>query len=89
MIKSVIPFIITLMMLILGCKTENKLDITKAISFTTAAGTDFRITKNQDFTFKKSTQPLESEVFVLIDPKQQFQPFIGIGGAITDAAAET
>jgi glucosylceramidase len=87
--RSVTLFVLPIMMLFLGCKTENRLDITEAVSYTTAAGTDLRISKTQDFKFEKSVQPLESEVFVLIDPKQQFQSFIGIGGAITDASAET
>ncbi len=38
--------------------------------------------------FENATQPKESEVAVFVNPEKQFQSFLGIGGAITDAAAE-
>lgn len=38
--------------------------------------------------FGSSSQPLESEVAVFVNTDKQFQSFIGIGGAITDASAE-
>ncbi|MBR8536987.1 glycoside hydrolase family 30 protein [Carboxylicivirga sediminis] len=38
--------------------------------------------------FGEANQPLESEVAVFVNPNKQFQTFIGIGGAITDASAE-
>lgn len=83
-------FITPIMILLWGCKTQKQLvAITEAVSYTTAANTDLRISKTQDFKFKKSEQPLENEIFILVDPDKQFQSFIGIGGAITDAAAET
>jgi glucosylceramidase len=34
-------------------------------------------------------QPLETQVCVFVDPRQKFQKLIGIGGALTDASAET
>src|SRR5487761_2458422 len=37
----------------------------------------------------KMGQPLETQPCVFIDPSKTFQTFIGIGGALTDAAAET
>ena len=38
--------------------------------------------------FEESVQPSENQAFVLVDPSHQFQEILGIGGAITDAAAE-
>ena len=40
-------------------------------------------------SFEALPQPLETNVCVFVDPTHQFQTFIGFGGAITDAAAET
>ncbi len=40
------------------------------------------------YGFTKAEQPLESEVSVFVNPQKQFQTFLGIGGAITDASAE-
>ncbi len=34
-------------------------------------------------------QPLETDVCVFVDPSKTFQSLIGIGGALTDASAET
>ncbi len=64
-------------------------EVSKAQVYTTAKDTELRIAKTGEFTFKPSEQPLETQVFVFVDPKQQFQEFIGVGGAITDASAET
>ena len=56
--------------------------------YTTADSTTLRITKTDTLHFKEFGQPLESEACVFIDPSHQFQTFLGIGGAITDASAE-
>ena len=56
--------------------------------YTTASGTDMRLSNSATLTFEAATQPLESEVAVFVNPVQQFQTFLGIGGAITDASAE-
>lgn len=39
--------------------------------------------------FEKFEQPKETDVCVFVDPDFKYQKIIGIGGAITDAAAET
>jgi glucosylceramidase len=57
--------------------------------YTTAANTDLRLSANGTLRFSPGRQPLETEPFVLVDPSASFQPFLGIGGALTDAAAET
>jgi glucosylceramidase len=38
--------------------------------------------------FEVAPQPREDEISVFVNPNKQFQTFIGIGGAITDASAE-
>lgn len=57
--------------------------------YTTAHNTDYRLTKTETQQFKDFGQPLETQVCVFIDPSKTFQTIVGIGGAITDAAAET
>lgn len=56
--------------------------------YTTAKDTDKRLSLDLKKEFKKAKQPLETEVAVFVNPKKQFQKFLGIGGAITDASAE-
>lgn len=65
-------------------KKEMKLTV-----YTTAANTGLRIAKSGDLTFSDFKQPLETQPCVFIDPAHTFQSFIGIGGALTDASAET
>src|SRR5689334_6536850 len=57
--------------------------------YTTAKGTDLRISQNGQLSFKDFKQPLETQPTVFVDPAHTYQTFIGIGGALTDAAAET
>lgn len=40
-------------------------------------------------TFTDSPQPPETETLVFVDPTKTFQTMLGIGGALTDASAET
>ncbi|HEY4935612.1 MAG TPA: glycosyl hydrolase, partial [Puia sp.] len=58
--------------------------------YTTAENTEYRITKTADnLPFADFGQPLETQVCVFVDPTHSFQTILGIGGAITDASAET
>lgn len=56
--------------------------------FTTAAETEMRISPTATLSFEDASQPFENEVAVFVNPDEQFQTFLGIGGAITDASAE-
>src|ERR1700704_3551410 len=62
---------------------------TRAIVYITAESTSFRLTPTDTLTFKPPEPTSEGKVYVFVDPRRTFQPFIGIGGALTDAAAET
>jgi len=57
--------------------------------YTTAAKTDYRISRTDSLSFKPVGQPKETQICVFVDPSRQFQTFLGIGGALTDASAET
>src|SRR2546421_4459857 len=61
----------------------------RAIVYTTAESTSFRLTPTDTLVFKPSEATSEGKVYVFVDPLKTFQPFLGIGGALTDAAAET
>ncbi len=57
--------------------------------YSTAKNTDQRLTVIEKTIFEKAIQPLETEFSVFVNPTKTFQSFLGIGGAITDASAET
>ncbi|HEY5463842.1 MAG TPA: glycoside hydrolase family 30 protein [Hanamia sp.] len=57
--------------------------------YTTAENTSFRISPTDTLQFKDFGQPAETQICVFVDPTKTFQTFMGIGGALTDAAAET
>src|SRR4029079_7017900 len=56
--------------------------------YTTAANTNLRISQSSTASFKRVGQPKETQICVFVDPARQFQTFLGIGGALTDASAE-
>ncbi|HEY2649956.1 MAG TPA: glycoside hydrolase family 30 protein, partial [Puia sp.] len=58
--------------------------------YTTAENTDLRLTKISDSSrFYHVGQPPETQVCIIVDPTHHFQTMLGIGGALTDASAET
>jgi glucosylceramidase len=70
--------------------SEPKIPATKkVVVYTTAEGTDLRLTATETLTFVDFGQPLETQPCIFVDPTKTFQTFLGIGGAITDASAET
>jgi len=61
----------------------------KVTVYTTAEGTSFRLSANGQPVFTELKQPLETEPCIFVDTRHSFQSFIGIGAALTDAAAES
>jgi len=57
--------------------------------YTTADSTTLRLSNIETLQFKDFGQPKETEPCIFVDPTKKFQTFIGIGGALTDASAET
>lgn len=94
--KKYFIILIALMMLVSCSSSNQSTNFINNISvkgkmatvYTTASGTELRLTKTDNLEFKTSLQPLESEVSVFVNPAKQYQSLIGIGGAITDASAE-
>lgn len=56
---------------------------------TTALNTNYRLTETSTLSFKDFGQPVETQVCIFVDPTKTFQTVLGIGGALTDASAET
>lgn len=61
----------------------------KVVVYTTADSTDLRLASTDTLTFSDFDQPFETQPCVFVDPSHRFQSFLGIGGALTDASAET
>lgn len=61
----------------------------KSSIYTTVHNTKLKLSPSGSLNFSNYKQPLETEVSVTINPSKKFQTFLGIGAALTDAAAET
>lgn len=57
--------------------------------YVTAKDTGQRLAKAAEIRFSPMAQPLETQPCIFVDPAKKFQSVVGIGGALTDAAAET
>jgi glucosylceramidase len=68
---------------------EKNMSAKNVIVYTTADSTNLRLSVTNTLKFSSLQQPLESQICVFVDPAKTFQTFVGIGGALTDAAAET
>ena len=61
----------------------------RAAVYLTARGTDQRIAKAAELEWTDLPQPPEKVDVIFLDPSKKFQSLVGIGGALTDASAET
>jgi glucosylceramidase len=57
--------------------------------YTTADSTSHRLALTDTLSFTELAQPKETDICVFVNPDRTFQTFLGIGGALTDASAET
>jgi len=69
--------------------TPDVLSATSVQIFQTDKLEGSRLSRIGEVEFKAFGQPLENQACIFIDPKKTFQTIVGIGGALTDAAAET
>ena len=60
-----------------------------AVQYVTAKSTGQKLTQAAELTFTPVPQPTEHETTVFVDDTKTFQTLLGIGGALTDASAET
>jgi glucosylceramidase len=61
----------------------------KIMVYSTAENTNLRLSPTDSVELTDFGQPLETQPCIFIDPDKSFQTFMGIGGALTDASAET
>ena len=81
---------IAVVFLLLNDAQSQKTRTTKKITvYTTAENTSFRLTPTETVQLTHMGQPKETEHCIFIEPSKTFQTFMGIGGALTDASAET
>ena len=75
----------------LGLSAENPGSGTwiKADVYVTSKTTNDRIAKKAPLTFEDLLQPDEHVPTIILDKDKAFQSIVGIGGALTDASAET
>jgi glucosylceramidase len=66
-------------------KTEGK----RVIVYTTADSADYNLSPADTAIFTEPGRTSEKYIYLFADPTKTFQSFLGIGGALTDAAAET
>jgi glucosylceramidase len=59
------------------------------VVYLTAKGKEAKLAKVGEPAFFDLAQPTEQQAAVFVDPNKRFQTLLGIGGALTDAAAET
>ena len=84
--RNFIPLFCFIVFLTITGRAQNN----RVTVYTSAQNTAFRITKTDSgLQFSDFGQPAETQVCVFVDPTHLFQTVIGIGGAITDASAET
>ncbi len=57
--------------------------------YVTAKNTGQRLAKIEEVKLADSAPLTEKEQYIFVDPKKTFQTILGIGGALTDASAET
>ena len=57
--------------------------------YLTAKSTNDRLTKKDSLRFEALEQPEEHRPTIILDKDKTFQTIVGIGGALTDASAET
>jgi glucosylceramidase len=98
--KKLIPCLALLALM--GCSQSPSGDATNASAegayeasgktvtvYTTADSADLRMKQTATLSFKPYDQPIESQVWVFVDPDKTYQTYFGIGAALTDASAET
>jgi glucosylceramidase len=60
-----------------------------AKQYTTAEAGNLRLSYVGELQFENHDQPVEAEASIFINQNKKFQTVLGIGGALTDASAET
>ncbi|HPT13417.1 MAG TPA: glycoside hydrolase family 30 protein [Bacteroidales bacterium] len=70
-------------------KAGPSLELKTAEMYITAKDSNLRLSAGPQLIFSDLVQPDEHKPTIMLDPNHSFQEIVGIGGAFTDAAAET
>lgn len=75
----------------LGADRSSAADFTSRLVtvYVTAKDTGQRLARTGEIAFKGSPQRTEKQECIFVDPAKEFQTVLGVGGALTDASAET
>ncbi|WP_207423021.1 glycoside hydrolase family 30 protein [Desertivirga brevis] len=87
--KGLIALLLSVSVSGLFAQKTTKTSFSKATVYTTADKSNLRISESGTLSFSEMKQPLETQLVIFIDPTHSFQTITGIGGALTDASAET
>ena len=89
--KAILILLLSLSFLLPYAQPNMKIDVSNrdVLVYTTAENTEYRLTRTDVQSFSWYGQPYENQPCIFVDPSRLFQTFVGIGGALTDAAAET
>jgi glucosylceramidase len=71
------------------CSAESGRANGQGTVYLTAKGSEHRLAKTVELKWSDLAQPPEKFDVVFVDPSKTFQTLLGIGGALTDASAET
>ena len=101
-LRKILPFIVLIFCFSCTSKKENiqviqvtdsipalNLKAMKSSVYTTSHKSNLKLTLTDSLKFDGFKQPLETDAAIIVDPTKEFQTFLGIGAALTDAAAET
>ena len=70
-------------------ETTTSISIKTAKQYTTSETGNLRLSYVGEFQFSNHNQPIEAESNIFVNQNKKFQTVLGIGGALTDASAET
>jgi len=70
-------------------ESANSTSVKSAKQYTTSKAGNLRLSYVGESRFSSHLQPIEVETSIFINPHKKFQTILGIGGALTDASAET
>ena len=90
--KQILLLIITLIsgnLHINAIDSSNSETVKTAKQYTTSESGNLRLSYVGELKFESHNQPIETETSIFINQKNKFQTLLGIGGALTDASAET
>src|ERR1035437_7088581 len=68
---------------------KQSIEKNRAVKVYTTDSLTNRLSLTDNLKFTDFQQPLETDICIFVDPTKKFQTLLGIGGALTDASAET